>query len=305
MVSDAKIRTFRWDDLERYTYLFNEINGITTSEKAYDAEFMRQLLSQPSCEPEKNCFLVETQGVVVGFTLVTPEPLIDRAVASGGVLEAYRNQGIGHMLLTAAMEHSRESDVSVMHVEASATGTAAHHVLESEGFYEVKRFWQMRWEGDNLPPVGLPDGFWLRSFNLGEDEEILTDLQNTAFGQNWGFSPNTVEQISARVRLSRSNPEGIIFIVDGDRVSGYNWTLRSFNENNSTGWVAMTGVHPDYRGRGLGKSVVLAGMEYLKSKNVDGIELEVDSENDPARELYLKIGYKKIGQTVWFEKRLK
>ena len=46
-------------------------------------------------------------------------------------------------------------------------------------------------------------------------------------------------------------------------------------------------------------------MEYLKSKGVDGIELEVDSENDPARELYLKLGYQKIGQTVWFEKRLK
>ncbi len=305
MVSDARIRTFRWDDLERYTYLFNEINGITASEKAFDVEFMRQLLSQPSCDPEKHCFLAEIQGVVVGFTLITPEPPIDRAVASGGVLEAYRNQGIGRKLLTTALDHARESDVSVMHVEASDSRAAARHILESEGFYEVKRFWQMRWEGDQLPPVGLPNGFSIRPFKLDQDEETLTNLQNTAFGQNWGFSPNTVEQISARVRLDRSNPEGIIFIVDGDRVSGYNWTLRSFNETNSTGWVAMTGVHPDYRGKGLGTSVVLAGMEYLKSKGVDGIELEVDSENDPARELYLKLGYRKIGQTVWFEKRLK
>jgi len=305
MVSDVKIRTFRWDDLERYTYLFNEINGLTTSEKAFDVEFMRQILSLPSCEPEKNCFFAETQGVVVGFTLLALEPPIDRAVASGGVLEAYRNQGIGHKLLTAALEHARGSGVSLIHVEASTEGTAARHILDSEAFYEVKRFWQMRWEGDQLPPVGLPNGFSIRSFKLDQDEETLTNLQNTAFGQNWGFSPNTVEQISARVRLDRSNPEGIIFIVDGDRVSGYNWTLRSFNETNSTGWVAMTGVHPDYRGKGLGTSVVLAGMEYLKSKGVDGIELEVDSENDPARELYLKLGYRKIGQTVWFEKRLK
>ena len=305
MVSDAEIRTFRWDDLERYTYLFNEINGITTSEKAFDIEFMRQILSLPSCEPEKNCLLAEVQGVVVGFTLLVIEPAIDRAVASGGVLEAYRNQGIGHKLLTAALEHARASGVSVMHVEVSDNGAAAHRLLGSEGFYEVKRFWQMRWEGDQLPPVGLPNGFSIRAFKLDQDEEILTNLQNIAFGENWGFSPNTVEQISARVRLSRSNPEGIIFIVDGDRVSGYNWTLRSFNETNSTGWVAMTGVHPDYRGKGLGTSVVLAGMEYLKSKSVDGIELEVDSENNPARQLYLKLGYQRIGQTMWFEKRLK
>jgi ribosomal protein S18 acetylase RimI-like enzyme len=66
----------------------------------------------------------------------------------------------------------------------------------------------------------------------------------------------------------------------------------------------MTGVHPDYRSMGLGRAVVAAGMEYLKAKEVDGIELEVDSENAPARTMYLSLGFRKIGQTQWYEKRL-
>jgi mycothiol synthase len=66
----------------------------------------------------------------------------------------------------------------------------------------------------------------------------------------------------------------------------------------------MTGVHPNYRGLRLGRAVVLAGMHYLKSKNISGIELEVDSENIPATKLYNSIGFRKINQTYWYEKSM-
>lgn len=125
----------------------------------------------------------------------------------------------------------------------------------------------MRWQRAVLPPLDLPCGYSLRSFRLCEDEPILTTLQNEAFGQNWGFSPNTVDQIRARVRVKRCDPDGIVFIVKDDMVAGYNWTLRS----GSTGWVSMTGVSAAYRGRGLGQAVVLAGMHYLRSMDVEAI----------------------------------
>lgn len=306
MASGAKIlvRRFIWEDLEAVTHIFNEINGIANSEKAYDLQFMKQFLAQPSCNPEENCFLAECDGSIAGFVLIAPEPPISRSVASGGVLKIYRNQGIGRMLLKTAIDHSKQLQLAVLHVETMVDGAAARHILESEGFNEVKSYWQMRWEGDQAPSAELPDGLWLRTFVLNQDEATLTELQNLAFGENWGFSPNTLEEIHARVRLDRCDPEGIIFIIDGDRPAGYNWTLISSNGTASTGFISMTGVHPDYRGRGMGRAVVAAGMEYLHAKGVDGIELEVDSVNPPARELYLKLGFKKIGQTIWYEKRL-
>ena len=51
-------------------------------------------------------------------------------------------------------------------------------------------------------------------------------------------------------------------------------------------------------------SHVAAGMQHLKRRGVDRIELEVDSENNAARELYLKLGFRKDRETVWFEKQL-
>ena len=176
-------------------------------------------------------------------------------------------------------------------------------MLESAGFNSVKTYWPMRWEGDSPPSLELPEGFRLRAFQLDKDERTLTELQNAAFGEHWGFCPNTVEEISARVRFKRCDPEGIVFIVENGRVAGYNWTLRASTDTKSIGWIAMTGVHPDYRGRGLGRAVVVAGIDYLKSKDVDGVELEVDSENKPATGLYLGLGFRQLGQTAWYERR--
>lgn len=299
--SYTQIRSFRWEDIEDFRRLFNDVSGITGTDKEYDPEYMRQFLSLPTCDPEENCFVAEHEDGLVGFALLTPEPPLDRVVASNGVLPSHRNRGTGPLLISACIERARQLDVSLIHSETPAHNVASHHVLESEGFYPVKRFWQMRWQHDDLPPLALPSGFSLRSFRLCEDEPTLTALQNEAFGLNWGFSPNTVDQISARVRVNRCDPEGIVFIANDDVVAGYNWTLRS----GRTGWVSMTGVSAAYRGRGLGEAVVLAGMQYLRSRDVEAIELEVDYDNTPARELYLKLGFETVSQTLWYEKRLK
>ena len=178
-------------------------------------------------------------------------------------------------------------------------------MLASEGFTPTKVYWMMRWEAEEVRSVDLPPSLSFRTFKPDQDEETLTELQNSAFAQSWGFCPNSVEEISARVRLERSDPNGIVFISDGQKPIAYNWTMSTSNEVGSVGWITMTGVHPDYRGRRLGAPVVVKGMEYLKAKGVAGIELEVDSENTPARELYLELGFRKLSEAVWYERRLR
>ena len=304
MASTVHIRRFRWRDLEEFTRIFNLVNGIAGSEKACDAELMNQLLSQPSCQPEENCFLAESGANLVGFTLISPELPIGRAVASGGVLESHRNQGIGRRLLRTTESRVRALKAAVIHVEALYHAADARHILEAEGFRPVRTYWKMRWDGNEAPPMELPAGFSLRPFVLGRDEKALTELQNAAFRENWGFCPNTIEDIAARVRL-KSNDEGaIIFIAGCAGLAGYNWTMRAAGATDSIGWIHMTGVHPDYRGRGLGRTVVVSGMKHLRDKGVGAIELEVDADNAPARDLYLELGFKRFLETVWYEKAL-
>ena len=302
----AKIRQFRWDDAEQITGLFNTINGIVGTEKEFSHELMSQTLAHPSCRPEVNCFVAEsTEGQLVGYALVSPEIPIGRAVGSGGVLEEHRSSGVGRSLLGRISEHVENLGVAAFHIQASLDSQHARHMLASEGFVHVKDYWQMRWENGTLPAISLPDGYGLRTFELDQDEAELTSIQNAAFGEHWGFNPNTVEEIAARVRMNSTAPDGIIFISNGESLAGFNWTLRNENENGSVGFVAMTGVHPNYRGKGLGTAVVVTGMEYLREQGVDGIELEVDSTNTPAVELYRKLGFTPVHHTVWYEKQIR
>ncbi|MCD5400107.1 MAG: GNAT family N-acetyltransferase [Dehalococcoidia bacterium] len=302
----AKIRQFRWDDAEQITGLFNTINGIVGTEKEFSHELMSQTLAHPSCRPEVNCFVAESPGgQLVGYALASPEIPIGRTVASGGVLEEHRSSGIGRSLLGRISDHVENLGVAVFHIQASLDSQHARRMLESEGFVHVKDYWQMRWEDGTLPAISLPNGYGLRTFELDQDEAELTSIQNAAFGEHWGFNPNTVEEIAARVRMNSTDPDGIIFISNGGSLAGFNWTLRNENGNGSVGFVAMTGIHPNYRGKGLGTAVVVTGMEYLRKQGVDSIELEVDSTNTPAVELYRKLGFKPVHHTVWYEKQIR
>ena len=300
-----RIRNFEWADLDAITRLSNDIGGVSGTQKALDADGMRAVLSVPGSDPERHCFIAEDAGEAVGYSLVSYEPPISRAVAGGGVLPTHRGRGIGRALMRRVVEHAETLGVDVLHIEAGVTHSDANHLLASHGMEVVKSLWKMRWESDGVPDVSLPDRFAVRSLIAGQDEPTLTDLQNVSFEENWGFSPNTVEQISARVQHNRGGPESVIFITEDGKPAAYNWTMFLSDGETSSGVVAMTGVHPDYRGRGIGRAVVTAGIAYLVERGASFVELEVDAENTPARELYLKLGFRKVGRSVWYEKRFR
>ncbi len=57
------------------------------------------------------------------------------------------------------------------------------------------------------------------------------------------------------------------------------------------GWITTVGVLEKYRGKGIGKALLLACEDQLPSKV---IQLTVRSGNDPAIEMYLQQGYRKL-----------
>jgi mycothiol synthase len=64
----------------------------------------------------------------------------------------------------------------------------------------------------------------------------------------------------------------------------------------------MLGVDTDYRGKDLGKKLLLAGLLHLRSKGRELIDITVDSQNIVAVTLYRSMGFQLHGETVWYEK---
>ncbi len=302
--STISVRPFSWDDLANWTDLYNTAFGIAGAEMAFDEPEMRRHLSIPGLDPERDCFLTSESGTDVGLAVLWPELPISRAVLQMGVPRPHSHQAVQKNLVKVAIERTRRLPVSMLHTQILSEDDTARRLLHDVGFLPVRRYATMRWSGDSIPKVKLPEGFSLRSFQAGSDIRTLTDIQNAAFGDSWGFCPNTVEQVEARVASKSTTPEGILFITHADEVVAYNWTVRPAGPGGKLGRIAMTGVHAKYRGQGLSRPTVLAGMTWLKAQGVEFIELEMDSSNLSATRVYESLGFEKVSDSVWFELRL-
>jgi len=54
-------------------------------------------------------------------------------------------------------------------------------------------------------------------------------------------------------------------------------------------------VHPDFRGRGIGRGLVEAIESYCRQEDFQRIHLEVREDNEAARQLYLSMGFEAAG----------
>ena len=304
MSGKVKIRRFRWTDLAPFTSLFNRLNGVDGTPRAANESFMRQFLSHPSMVAEKNGFVAERNGSLEGYLLVFLEEPISRSVGIGGSASGPDGHDVWTSLLHAGLNHARIAEVSVFHTQVPEGSRVRRSLLVKEGFSHVRTYWKLQWEPSEIAKRGLVPGMRFRPLSTGQDEGDLAEIQNAAFGDNWGFCPNTREQIEARVRFNTMDPEGIILLESNGRIVGYNWTSIAESGSGPVGRIEMTGVHPGMRGRGLGKAVVSAGLEYLRSKGAVRVELEVDSANAAATRLYEGLGFRYAGPTYWYEKHL-
>jgi ribosomal protein S18 acetylase RimI-like enzyme len=84
--------------------------------------------------------------------------------------------------------------------------------------------------------------------------------------------------------------------LDGERVVGWadvfpDWAHAVAHR----GHVGM-GVHPDYRGRGLGTRLLSACLTKATAQGMTRIDLEVRADNDSAIGLYRKLGFTEEGR---------
>ena len=303
------IVTFNDGHLPALLDLVESLNDWGSQGRDLGRKIFQELLEQPWLDLQANCWVLEDQDSVKGFCLVHREPPIGRAVIQmevdpklgGGVQEAE--------LLDTAARHSRNWGAKVAHLCIPA-GSNRAALLRERGFANARSYTNMLWQGAHLQAWSPAKGYHIRSYFPG-DEGLLTQVQNAAFGESWGFCPNTVDQIKYRADMSNTRHQGILFIFHREeqqeeqacceKPAGYCWTCLVPVPQGLKGIIGMIGVVPEFRGRGVSKSILLAGMDYLQSEGATDIGLEVDSSNTPAIRLYTSVGFERTSELHWFE----
>ena len=302
------IRNYHTQDFDKLVQMTVEVRDLEQTECLISPLDLIESVSQLNHSFENNLFVAESTGEMVGYADVRPELNIGRVVFKWLIQPKHREGSLSAMLLDRAIARTRELGIMSIHANILQDSPMAKQLLTTMGFTFIRRFLELRLD---LSKTLLPDISKIcppcRPLRPGE-EERLTQLQNRSFTGSWGYNANTVEGIAYRLHLPNSSPEDIILGLDSNKPIGYCWTRVNFwknkNAGEGSGRIYMLGVDPDYRGRGLGRQLLLAGLSYLKSKGLRVVELTVDSENKGACVLYKSVGFDLWTSSLWYEKRL-
>jgi mycothiol synthase len=302
------IRNYAPDDLDKFLHLQVESEQFDPSGRLISAQNLLDNLARPNFAPQKDLFVAEFNGKLVGYLGVSLEPEIQRALLDGLVHPLHRRKGIATELFSNASQRVKESGIKSAQVSVLETNASAKGLLDHLGFRFIRYFLKMQLElNSGRLPTAKQNANESRKLEPGE-ENLLTEIQNRCFADTWGFNPNTEEEIAYRLRMHGRSPDDVILTYLKDKPVGYCWTIINAEENTlrkkSKGLIHMLGVDPDHRKQEIGKAILLSGLEDLKAKGIDVVELTVDSENPAACALYESMGFSVYARTEWYEKKI-
>jgi len=294
-------RNFRWEDLPSLLEVTRQARHADGDLRALDQASLEEALRDPGLDPEEHCYLFGSGSQLEASLTLHHEPPLRRTVLEANIHPEYRSEELRTSLLRTGMEQATALGSRVVHFCLPQEDQSWAGALSRAGLALARSYWLMRWQEPAPPDSPPPEGFSVRPFQPGEGS-LLARVQNAAFGQSWGFSPNTPEQAEYRATMSLTGPGGILLLEHKGDIAGYCWTLtEKTRQGGPIGTICMIGIHPSYRSRGLSRPILASGMQHLCSKNVDHIKLDVDASNEPAIALYTRVGFKKMMQLQWFE----
>jgi ribosomal protein S18 acetylase RimI-like enzyme len=228
----------------------------------------------------------------------------DTGIAVGVVHRERRGRGLGSTLVDRSEERLRALGAARIHNVTLAPDNAAPPLLESRGYREVRRFWDMTIELGDDPPRDpmLPEGFRIEPFSSDLARAFHGALEE-AFAEHWEYEPQSFEKWWERQVAKPDHDPSLWFLVrtDEDVVAA----TRNDPERSGGGWIGAIGVRPAWRGRGLAKALLLHSFREFHRRGKRRVGLGVDSQNATgATRLYEGIGMVVDSEQVVWEKEV-
>jgi ribosomal protein S18 acetylase RimI-like enzyme len=231
----------------------------------------------PGIELERDVFVVEDDdGAILGWADV------DERCARVTVHPDHEGRGVGTLLREAAEARLRERGQAIRQDVVSSNTTAVEH-LRAAGYAPVQFYQRMRAAlADVSPPPDAP----VRRFDLDAEGAAVHELIEVAFSEIEANAPQSFASWQAEAaagsepafRLALDDEQGVVAAAVGER-----W-------ENGVGYVAQLAVASRARGRGHGRTLLVALLNAFRDAGMTTAELSVAGTNVPATGLYTSAG---------------
>lgn len=134
---------------------------------------------------------------------------------------------------------------------------------------------------------------------VGGDLETLTDWHREHAAINFPDSKYKKRMFFESLRkalasMQREQKEVLLKVMVDDEMAGWLWLKIVFDIYKDYYYCDLHYIHlaPEYRGRGLGKKLMIRADEWAKKSKAKEIRLGTATSNEASINLYLKMGYK-------------
>lgn len=190
-------------------------------------------------------------------------------------------------LVGAAVDEVRRSGGGRLTLFVPKPNEGCDRVAAGAGLRRTRDLYQMR----RPLPVGEPFALATRPFEPGRDEDAWLAVNNRAFAAHPEQGGWDLETLKRREAEPWFDPAGFLLHERDGQLAGFCWTKVHVDDDPPLGEIYVIAVDPRHQGTGLGRQLVLAGLDSLARRGLGTGMLYVDSSNANAVRLYERLGF--------------
>lgn len=299
-------------DLAKIVAFLNLVEAHDLVEEGSSVSELREEFNDPSFDAANGLRLYENeQGEMIGFAQLS---LAEDAVENDGFLwfkvhPAYRTNRLEPLMFTWAEAQLRQRRREKLRVLIHDKETARQALIERHGFIPTRYYLRMHRPLDEPIPAPLfPQGYQLRAGD--HDPQAWADLYNDSFADHYNFHPRDAEF----VRHWQRDPDycsdlNLVALAPDGTLAAFAWchihAERNQRSGRRDGTVGVLGTRPGHRRLGLGRAMLLTGMQLLRNAGMTHAVLGVDASSPMgANKLYASVGFKPTYSHVLYSRDL-
>jgi ribosomal protein S18 acetylase RimI-like enzyme len=96
-----------------------------------------------------------------------------------------------------------------------------------------------------------------------------------------------------------AHPAGIL-VAEGDNGQMIGYVTTRLNSESLLGWIPNIAVDPGCQGSGIGRQLMDAALEYLRSAGMTHAKIETLVSNERGQAFYLSVGFEEVARQIHY-----